>query len=512
LNFSIKTSLKLNVIANFAGNFASAIISFIFIPIYVKYIGAEAYGLIGFYTALSGFIQIMDFGMSGTLNRAISKIRINENEKRLSLNLFRSFDVINTIVAILIAISFYFLSEYFAENWFNNTSLHKREIQNSIILMGFIIAFRWPTSLYLAAFNGLEKQVLINYVQLLHSIFSSAGAIIILHFFESSIIAFFQWQLISVILLVIVLKLLILKEIKLFDYKGHFDLISISKIKKFAVTLGFITLFSATYAHLDKIIISKFISLEDFSFYSIAASIAAILYKFIYPVSGAIYPRIVQQIHSEPENVIINFFHKSSQIIAVLVIPLGLTLCFFSDDLILIWSQNGELSRNVAPITSILTMGTILTGITSTSQQYQLAYGYTKILFYQNLCGSLLLVPLLYFLINLFGVYGAAMVWVIINFLQLTVSQYFFFSKFLKKEAKQWAIHDTLKPFFVSVLVLGLSKFSLELFHNIVLKYVIIFISSVVAILFSTLAMQHTRNLFINLLFKYIPLKTNESN
>ena len=65
------TSLKSNIIANFVGNGWGAIISIIFVPIYLKYIGAEGYGLIGIFASLQVVLSLLDSGLSTTLNKEI---------------------------------------------------------------------------------------------------------------------------------------------------------------------------------------------------------------------------------------------------------------------------------------------------------------------------------------------------------------------------------------------------------------------------------------------------------
>ncbi len=71
LRFTIPISrLKLNLLANFAGTGWSTLMGLVFIPLYIRFMGIEAYGLIGFYVALQGGLQILDFGLSPTMNRA----------------------------------------------------------------------------------------------------------------------------------------------------------------------------------------------------------------------------------------------------------------------------------------------------------------------------------------------------------------------------------------------------------------------------------------------------------
>lgn len=489
-------NIKVNVIANFIGSFGVAILSFIFIPIYINYLGIEAYGIIGFYTAVLGFIQILDFGMSGTLNRSISKIRIDKNTQNTSLNLLKSFEVINILIALIICFTFLLLHEYFAFNWFNVITLDRTQLSHSLILIGLTIAFRWPTSIYIAAFKGLEKQVLINSLQLLYALASAIGVILLLKYYDNSIATYFQWHLFCTIIYLVILKVFLLYELKSFNVKGRFDLNALKKVKSFLTALGFITFFTAVYTHLDKIFISKLVSLEDFGYYSIGASIAAILYKLIYPVAGAVYPRIIQHIHREEELDIIKMFHKTNQMISLLVIPAGLTLIIFAEDLIWLWSRDLQLSKNVAPITRLLSLGTMMAGLTSTSNNYQLGYGYTKILFYQNLLSSILLVPLLYLMIYYIGIQGAALVWVIINSLNLTIAQYFFFARFLTGEARNWIYKDIFRPLIVCAFILGLTKIVSISIENNILIYILIFSGTSISILSAVMIMDHTKDLF----------------
>jgi len=53
-------SVKKNIIANYLGNAWAALMGFAFVPIYIKYLGPEAYGLVGLFVVLQGMIAILD--------------------------------------------------------------------------------------------------------------------------------------------------------------------------------------------------------------------------------------------------------------------------------------------------------------------------------------------------------------------------------------------------------------------------------------------------------------------
>ena len=56
--------LKKNLIANYVGNAWSALMSLLFVPGYIQYIGIEAYGLIGLFAMLQAWLGLLDMGMT----------------------------------------------------------------------------------------------------------------------------------------------------------------------------------------------------------------------------------------------------------------------------------------------------------------------------------------------------------------------------------------------------------------------------------------------------------------
>ena len=67
-------SLKRNVIANYTSQIYTVLIGLAVVPIYLRTMGAEAYGLIGIFGMLQGWLQLMDMGLSSTLSREVNVI------------------------------------------------------------------------------------------------------------------------------------------------------------------------------------------------------------------------------------------------------------------------------------------------------------------------------------------------------------------------------------------------------------------------------------------------------
>ena len=66
-------SLRRNVLANYAGQAWTGVMGIAFIPIYIRILGIEAYGLIGIFAILQGAMALLDTGMTSTFNREMAR-------------------------------------------------------------------------------------------------------------------------------------------------------------------------------------------------------------------------------------------------------------------------------------------------------------------------------------------------------------------------------------------------------------------------------------------------------
>ena len=78
--------LKKNIIFNYMGQFYIMFIGIFMLPFYLKYLGTEEYGLVGFFTMLTSWMMLLDMGLSTTLSREAAKLkREKEREKQRAM-------------------------------------------------------------------------------------------------------------------------------------------------------------------------------------------------------------------------------------------------------------------------------------------------------------------------------------------------------------------------------------------------------------------------------------------
>ncbi|HAF93930.1 MAG TPA: polysaccharide biosynthesis protein, partial [Pseudomonas sp.] len=75
MNDSKRLSVLRNSGLNYLGQAYAVLVGILILPFYLGHLGAEAYGLIGFFAVLQAWLQLLDAGMSPALVRQVAHYR-----------------------------------------------------------------------------------------------------------------------------------------------------------------------------------------------------------------------------------------------------------------------------------------------------------------------------------------------------------------------------------------------------------------------------------------------------
>ncbi|EIJ43128.1 membrane protein involved in the export of O-antigen and teichoic acid [Beggiatoa alba B18LD] len=506
------TSLKLNIIANYVGNAWATLMSLAFIPIYIHFLGIEAYGLIGFFTTLTAMFALLDMGLSATLNREIAKLSIQTESAQKTRDLVLTITTIYWLIGIAIGCIIILLASFISTHWLKSVSLNTQTIEHAIIMMGLIVVFHWVQGIYTGGIVGLQKLVFLNGVMITTATLRGFGAVLVLWLISPTLQAFFTWQLIVSIIHTALLAIGLWRYLPSFPQPARFQLYLFRDIWRFMVGMNAITLVSLVLTQLDKVILSKLLTLEMFGYYSLASMVAGSLFRAITPISSAIFPRFSQLVAMNAEEELKRLYHHSSQLIAVVIFPLAVGIAFFSYDILLLWTQNVETAEQTYLLVSLLILGNMSNGIMHVPYALQLAYGWTSFAFYVNVIAIVILVPLLFLLASLYGAIGAAITWLLLNSSYVLVGIHFMHRRLLPTEKWQWYIADVFVPLFVVSVIAGIYKWLLIINnHGTVVQLIMltsIFVSLFIGVLLSTPQMREVCFRFLSRIktYKFLPI------
>lgn len=495
--------IKKNIIANFVGNVWQALMGLAFIPLYIKFMGVESYGLIGIFATLQAVFVLLDMGLSATLTREIARLSVLPCKQKEMRDLVRSLEIIYWCVAVFIGIIVIALSPFVAHHWVQAGRLSSQSIEQALGIMGLAMALQWPASFYSGGLMGLQRQVLLNAINIGASTLRSTGAVLVLWLVSPTIQGFFSWQIVGSIINTGLLAFFLWRRLPSTDERGaSFQRKIFADVWRFAAGMSGITFLAVMLTQLDKIVLSKMLSLELFGYYALANTVAMNLYRIISPISMGVYPRITQLVSLGEEVELKQMYHKSCQFMSVAVLPVAVVVAMFSYEILLIWTQNPVTAEKSHVLVSILICGTALNGLMNVPYGLQLAHGWIKLAFHANLISVILLVPLIIFMTIHYGAKGGASVWVILNAGYLLIAVPIMHRKLLSSEKRTWYWQDLCLPLVACVLVAGLGRIMLGNQESQLMTIVYLLIISVSTLTITAAATPTTRSWLISTLAK----------
>ena len=464
--------LKKNITANFAGTVWQALMGVLFIPLYIKYMGIESWGLIGIFATLQGIFSLLDLGLTGTLNREMARLSILSDKVQEMRNLVRTLEIPYWIVAIFVGLVLMIVSPFITDHWINAGQLSPQTIKEALIYMGVIMAMQMPAGFYSGGLMGLQKQMLLNIINMSVSTLRGAGAVLILWKISPTIQAFFLWQIATSLLNVILLAYFLWRNLPHGTGNVRFQKDLLRGVWKFAAGMSGISILGVVLTQLDKIILTKMLTLEMFGYYMVASVVAMSLGRLYTPVFYSIYPRLTQLVSINDQEELVRLYHKSCQFFSVLILPIAVVISFFSREVILLWTQNPVTAEHTHSIVSIMIIGTAINGLLNPPYALQLAYGWTKLPFFANLIAVIFFVPLVIISALFYGAVGGAIAWLVLNAGFLFVWIPVMHRRLLRNEIWKWYGLDILVPLITCVVVAGVGRIMI---HGQLSQSVIVF-------------------------------------
>ena len=470
-----------NILANYIGKIWGIISVFVFVPFYINQLGLESYGVINFYTVILTIMYFADGGLSATLNREIART----TDKKYIGNMLFTIEKVYLAICLFIIIIIFSCSGFIAANWLNSDTIAPEDLRVYISLMGISVAFQLFTTLQSSGLMGLEKQVLSNGIQVSSSIIRSAFVLIPLYFYPT-LLTFFIWQVSMNIIFFFITRYNLWKFIKT-NVSYKFDKQVLKTVGKFAGGMMLMAIISSLNTQIDKLVISKILSLKEFGYYSLAGILSQVPVLIITPIAVAILPRMVKYSTNTETDKLIKLFHINTFVLSVLATSGAMVLFLFTKDFVFIWTHDNLIAKTIENVTKVLLIGGVFLSFQYMPYHLAIANGHTKTNVRLGIVAIICIIPSLIFCVKQFGLIGATCTWLIMNIFAYFYLGYFIISKFLKNEFKRWLINGTLIPLIIAILI-GVISYYITI--NLPKGYYIILYSIIIVLI----------SMFLNLL------------
>ena len=436
------------------------LIGIVMIPMYVRYMGSEAFGLIGFFTMLQAWFLLLDIGLSPTMARETARFRGGVTNALQLRILLRALECIFFCMALLGGIVMVASSGTIADNWLKVEQLPIGEVKFSIMLMSIIVVLRLICGLYRGVITGFERLVWLSTFNILSASARFVFVLPVFIFFGTKPSQFFVYQVAVAFIEIIILVYKTYRIMPWVDAGWHIPLQikPLRGVLKFSLSIAFTSSLWILVTQTDKLLLSKLLPLSDYAYFSIAVLVASGVILINAPITLALLPRLSRLSAENNENALILLYRKTTQLIGVIAIPTALVLAFFSEKVLWAWTGDMEILLKAPSVLSLYALGNGILALAAFPYYLQYAKGDLKL----HLIGSsifvLLLIPSLFWATNKYGITGAGYAWVGTNLFYFLFWVPIVHCHFAKKLHAQWLFKDVSTILLTSLAAATLSQ------------------------------------------------------
>lgn len=494
-------SLKRNILANYVSQIYVTVIGIVTLPLYLKYLGAEAYGLVGFFAMLQAWLGLLDMGLTPTSARESARFRGGAIDAQDYRRLLRALEGVFLALAIVGGGVVYAGSGYIAHHWLKVTSLPVTEVQEAVRIMAVIIAMRWMCGPYRGTISGTEQLV---WLGMFNAVIATLRFVVVVPVFilvGTSVTTFFRYQF---CVAVVEFTGLVLYAYRLLPaisvgQRLPWSWAPLQAVLKFSLTIAFTSSVWVVVTQMDKLVLSKLLPLAEYGYFTLAVLVAGGVLVISSPVSAAIMPRMTRLEAERDYSGLIQVYRQATQLVAVIAGAASVTVVFFAEPLLWAWTGDTDLAHRSAPILILYALGNAILSVAAFPYYLQYAKGDLRLHLIGNAVFLFLMVPSVIWAANRYGGVGAGCVWLGMNLVSFIAWLPFVHRKFAPGLNMKWYLQDILAIYSVEAVAGCGIRMALPRSENRFLEIGLLVAVGILEILAGTLASSEARTRFANL-------------
>lgn len=429
--------------------------------------GAEAYGLVGFFTMLQAWFGLLDMGLTPTIGRETARYKGGSMSALEYRQLFRALSSIFIFIALIGGGSIFFFSEFISTQWLNVSELGMEEVIVAVQIMAISVALRWLGGLYRGVITGSEKLVWLSVFNALIATLRFIAVFVTMSLYGFTPFVFFMHQLVVAIVEVTGLWLMINRllppKVGFKDQIG-WSIEPVKPVLKFALTIAFTSSVWVLVTQTDKLVLSGILPLDEYGYFTLAVLVASGIMIISGPISSAIMPRMTRSYAEGKTDEVISVYRNSTQVVSVISGAASVTIACCASSLLYAWTGDLALSEKAAPILSLYALGNGVLAVAAFPYYLQYAKGNLRYHLIGNAVLVCLLVPAIIFSATYYGGVGAGYVWLFMNAFYLLTWIAYVHYKLEPGLHLQWLLKDIL-VIYIPMIVVAMAVIYLS-FHN----------------------------------------------
>lgn len=413
-----RMSFRRNVVASYASQLYVTLLGIAILPLYLRHMGEESYGLISFFSLLQSWFGLLDLGLTPTISRETARFHGGTLSARAFRQLFRALASLFFLIAVSGGLLLFLASGWIADRWLRFEHLPLSQVVLALEIIAASVALRWLGGLYRGVVSGAEQLAWLSGFNAVIATLRFLAVFVSMLVFGFTATVFFVHQLAVAILEA---SGLAWRTYRLLPCEAAavtglgWSLRPVAPILKFSITIAVTSSVWIFVTQTDKLILSGILPLSEYGYFSLAVLVAGGITLIVSPISSSLMPRLAR-LHAEGDEIgFIAIYRQSTRLIGVIAAWATLSLMICAEPALIAWTGNPTLAHKTAPIVQLYAAGNGLLAFGAFPFYLQYARGNLRYHLIGNAILIVLLLPSVVMAAKSFGGIGAGWVWLGIN-------------------------------------------------------------------------------------------------
>lgn len=331
------TKIISNTLANYALKAVQLLLNLIAVPVIIKGVGEEGFGVITFAAVVIGYFNVLDLGISKGVTKYVSQFLASRDYKKVS-------EVINTSFGLFIVIGVIICSvvligiQFGALEYLNLDEKNYEAGVQTFTVAAFMAILMWPRLVLEGAFRGIQDFTTLNLTIGIGRIISMLLAIFLTKYYELSLFYIFLAFNFDKVILLFLQYYLLRKRLPSWRFKwSEVNKPTFNLIFAFSSWVMLSQIATLLEYQIDQFILVSFIGVSAVTTYVVVFY----LFNMIQQISGlacsAIMP-VVSELHAGGDNAMVEkIIYKGSKFHNLLFTPIVIVIYFLSEPFIKLW-------------------------------------------------------------------------------------------------------------------------------------------------------------------------------
>lgn len=405
--------MRNNILANYLGMAIVVLAPILALPWYLSELGIKQFGLVGFIATLNAILGLLDAGMSQALVREVAvRFDVTERGRYRTAELLMGFERIYWLFPLCVGIFVILMAETLERHWLQLEGLPPSAGRDAVYGAVAIFVSQFPGSLYRSLLVGIQKQAALNGILIIGALLRHVGGVIAVINYPT-FFAYLAWHTTATLFETLLRRRWAWHMLDVNRSRLSWTTFELRPVWRMVASMSGVTLLGALTVQMDRIILSRMVSLEQFACYTIAATVAVGSLQLINPLSQAMLPRAIQFRSESLRLYKLNL--KMTGFICLIVLVGGIAFSSIGKLLLEIWLKSPDIAEVVFPILAVLLVGVALNAFYTVGYVNWLVRQKVGTIFFVNAIALALSVVLTPIFIHRYGTIGAAFGWLAIN-------------------------------------------------------------------------------------------------